>query len=72
MNPYILCYKRRPSDSTLEKLSSIKEDLASEREKEFILPDFWYLQLQYGIERPFRNQFVCKHNYLKPCIESKM
>lgn len=37
-----------------------------------MLPDFWHLQLENGIERPFRNQLVCKHNYLKPGVESKL
>ncbi len=37
-----------------------------------MLPDFWYLQLSNGIEREFKNQFICKHNLLKPQIESKM
>jgi hypothetical protein len=31
MNPYILCYKRRPSASAVQKLTEIKDDLKSER-----------------------------------------
>jgi hypothetical protein len=72
MNPYILCYKKRASASAQQKLTEIQDDQLSSREKKYLLPDFWYLQLQHGIERSFRNQFVCKHNCLKPYIESKM
>ena len=72
MNPYILCYRRRPSETAKQKLAMVKDDIESKREKLYMLPDFWYLQLQNGLERPFRNQLVCKHNALKPNIESKM
>ena len=72
MNPYIVCYRRRPSEVAIQKMGVIKDDLASSREKNYFLPDFCYLQLTNGIERPFKNQLVCKHNFLKPSIESKM
>lgn len=72
MNPYILCYKKRPSAEAKQKFIQIHDDIKSERQKQYILPDFWNLQLENGIERSFRNQFVCRHNYLKPNIESKM
>ena len=49
MNPYILCYKRRPSDSALEKLEEIKMDEKSDKVREYLLPDFWHLQLQHGL-----------------------
>lgn len=72
MNPYILCYRRRPSETARQKATMIKDDLTGTRELKYRLPDFWYIQLQNGIERPFRNQFVCKHNALKPHVDSKM
>ena len=72
MNPYLLCYKKRVSESAKQKLIEITDDLNSQREKRYLLPDFWHLQLQHGIERSFRNQLVCKHNSLKPGIQSKM
>jgi alpha-acetolactate decarboxylase len=72
MNPYILCYRRRPNETARQKATMISDDIKSSREKKYQLPDFWYLQLQNGIERPFRNQLVCKHNALKPNVESKM
>jgi hypothetical protein len=71
MNPYILCYRKRPSETARQKLAMINDDLVSNREKNYRLPDFWYVQLQNGIERPFRNQLVCKHNAVKPFVESK-
>lgn len=68
MNPYILCYRKRPAETARQKLAMVKDDIESKREKLYMLPDFWYLQLQNGLERPFRNQLVCKHNALKPGI----
>jgi hypothetical protein len=68
MNPYILCYRRRPSETARQKLAMINDDLKSDRQRNYQLPDFWYLQLQNGIERPFRNQLVCKHHALKPNV----
>ena len=68
MNPYILCYKRRPSVTAKQKVVEIRDDLKSNRPKFYKMPDFWYLQLQHGIERPFKNHFVCKHNNLKPDV----
>jgi hypothetical protein len=49
MNPYILCYRRRPSATAKQKAAMIADDLASNRERRYRLPDFWYLQLQNGI-----------------------
>jgi hypothetical protein len=71
MNPYVLCYRRRASETAKQKLVEIEDDLKSQRLRQYQLPDFWYTQLQYGIERPFRNQLVCKHNALKPHLESQ-
>lgn len=71
MNPYVLCYRRRASETAKQKLVEIEDDLKSNRQRQYQLPDFWYTQLQHGIERPFRNQLVCKHNALKPHLESQ-
>ena len=68
MNPYILCYKKRQTETANQKLAMIKDDLRSSREKKYQLPDFWLIQLQNGIEQPLRNQLICKHNAIKPLI----
>ena len=43
MNPYILCYRRRPSETAKQKLAMVKDDIESKREKQYQLPDFWSL-----------------------------
>ena len=71
-NPYLLCYKRRASASARQKLIMIEDDNHNDRSNSYKLPDFWYMQLKNGIERPFVNQFICHHNRLKPSVNSKL
>lgn len=42
MNAYILCYTKRVSETAKQKMTMINDDLMSQREKKYQLPDFWY------------------------------